>query len=76
MRLNLRYAMISVFLVDGSLDSLRMDGRWLGSAGPYVAQPSISLSMAAPLAGLVRPVRDEKLVRGEDVEYFCTQSGQ
>ncbi|WP_371394500.1 helix-turn-helix domain-containing protein [Glycocaulis abyssi] len=68
-RLNLLYAMITVFVVNGGFDSLRIDGRWLHGDWPwlasteaYVVQLSISLAMAAALVGLA--VRRESLFEG------------
>jgi len=69
MRLNLLHALIAVFVVDGSFDSLRMDGRWLhgewpwlASNGAYIAHLCVSLAMAAALVFLA--VRRESLFEG------------
>lgn len=68
-RLNLLYALIAVFVVNGSFDSLRMDGRWLHDEWPwlasneaYIAQLGVSLAMAAGLIFLA--VRREILFEG------------
>lgn len=68
-RLNLLYALIVVFVVNGAFDSLRMDGRWLhdewlwlASDGAYVGQLGVSLAMAAALICLA--VRRESLFEG------------
>lgn len=68
-RLNLLYALIAVFVVNGSFDSLRMDGHWLHDEWPwlasneaYIAQLGVSLAMTAALVFLV--VRRESLFEG------------
>lgn len=69
MRMNMLYGLIAVFVVNGSLDSLRMDGHWLHDEWPwlasdeaYIAQLGVSLAMAAALVFLA--VRREILFEG------------
>lgn len=68
-RLNLLYGLIAVFVVDGALNTLRMDARWLhddwpwlASSGAYGVQLSLSLAMAAGL--IVLAVRRATLFEG------------